>query len=66
MWQLQPQLYLLLQNTLKQAWRVFYRKSLAYFGCGEGGIRTPGTREGTPDFESGTFDHSVTSPMLQR
>ena len=29
---------------------------------GEGGIRTPGTREGTPDFESGPFDHSGTSP----
>jgi hypothetical protein len=29
---------------------------------GEEGIRTPGTLPGTPDFESGTFDHSVTSP----
>ena len=28
---------------------------------GEGGIRTRGTF-GTPDFESGTFDHSATSP----
>ena len=31
---------------------------------GEGGIRTPGTREGTPDFESGPFDHSGTSPDM--
>jgi hypothetical protein len=30
--------------------------------CGERGIRTPGTREGTPDFESGTFNRSVISP----
>ena len=30
--------------------------------CGEGGIQTPGTCYSTPDFESGTFDHSDTSP----
>ena len=29
---------------------------------GEGGIRTHGTLSGTPDFESGTIDHSATSP----
>ena len=29
---------------------------------GEGGIRTLGTLAGTPDFESGTIDHSATSP----
>ena len=29
---------------------------------GEGGIRTHGTLARTPDFESGTFDHSATSP----
>jgi hypothetical protein len=29
---------------------------------GEGGIRTLGTLSRTPDFESGTFDHSATSP----
>ena len=29
---------------------------------GEGGIRTLGTFDSTPDFESGTFDHSATSP----
>ena len=30
---------------------------------GEGGIRTLGTIASTPDFESGTFDHSATSPV---
>jgi hypothetical protein len=30
---------------------------------GEGGIRTHGTRKRTPDFESGPFDHSGTSPL---
>ena len=30
---------------------------------GEGGIRTHGTFARTPDFESGTFDHSATSPV---
>ncbi len=29
---------------------------------GEGGIRTHGTRKGTPHFECGAFDHSATSP----
>ncbi len=29
---------------------------------GEGGIRTLGRLAPTPDFESGTFDHSATSP----
>ena len=29
---------------------------------GEGGIRTLGSVATTPDFESGTFDHSATSP----
>ena len=29
---------------------------------GERGIRTLGTFARTPDFESGTFDHSATSP----
>ena len=29
---------------------------------GEGGIRTPGTRKGTPAFEAGAIDHSATSP----
>ena len=31
---------------------------------GEGGIRTHGRLTPTPDFESGTFDHSATSPMV--
>ena len=29
---------------------------------GEGGIRTPGTRKRTIDFESTALDHSATSP----
>ena len=29
---------------------------------GEGGIRTHGTREGTPVFETGPFNHSGTPP----
>ena len=33
---------------------------------GEGGIRTPGAFDSTPDFESGTFDHSDTSPFAFR
>jgi hypothetical protein len=32
---------------------------------GEGGIRTHGTLARTPDFESGTFGHSVTSPRTR-
>ena len=32
---------------------------------GEGGIRTHGGLTPTPDFESGTFDHSATSPTGQ-
>ena len=31
---------------------------------GEGGIRTPGTRKRTIDFESTALDHSATSPKL--
>ena len=34
---------------------------------GEGGIRTPGTRiRGTHDFQSCTFNHSVTSPIRSK
>ena len=32
---------------------------------GEGGIRTHGNIATTPDFESGTFDHSATSPQCR-
>ena len=35
-----------------------------YIG-GEGGIRTHGRLTPTPDFESGTFDHSATSPWVR-
>ena len=41
------------------------RWGLVCFG-GEGGIRTHGTVTRTPDFESGTFDHSATSPCHGR
>ena len=34
----------------------------ALLSGGEGGIRTRGRLSPTPDFESGTFDHSATSP----
>jgi hypothetical protein len=30
---------------------------------GEGGIRTHGTREGTPVFKTGAFNRSATSPL---
>jgi hypothetical protein len=33
---------------------------------GEGRIRTDGTFARTPDFESGAFDHSATSPGVFR
>ena len=36
------------------------------FRGGEGGIRTLGSVATTPDFESGTFDHSATSPESVR
>ena len=35
--------------------------NISLFG-GEGGIRTPGTRKRTIDFESTALDHSATSP----
>ena len=39
------------------------RRAHFYFVTGgEGGIRTLGSVATTPDFESGTFDHSATSP----
>jgi hypothetical protein len=33
---------------------------------GEGGIRTPDTVARMPHFECGAFDHSATSPAVQR
>jgi hypothetical protein len=32
---------------------------------GEEGIRTPDTVSGIPDFESGAFSHSATSPLVR-
>ncbi len=43
-------------------WRAIRSSEGAKDG-GEGGIRTPGTLAGTRDFQSRTFDHSVTSPV---
>ena len=39
------------------------RPGFSFIG-GEGGIRTLGTLARTPDFESGTFNRSATSPEL--
>ena len=36
------------------------------FVGGEGGIRTPGTRKRTIDFESTALDHSATSPKQMK
>ena len=41
---------------------LFKNQGLASDHGGEGGIRTPGTLTRTPDFESGTFNRSATSP----
>ena len=40
----------------------FINNMLQIQSGGEGGIRTHGTGDRTPDFESGPFDHSGTSP----
>jgi hypothetical protein len=42
-------------------WNSPWRRKLLKYG-GEGGIRTHDGREPMPDFESGTFNHSATSP----
>ncbi len=42
--------------------RVERAQRRGLWSCGEKGIRTLGTLAGTPDFESGTFGHSVISP----
>ncbi len=42
-------------------WALFYMIKDSRIG-GEGGIRTLGTFYRTPDFQSGPFDHSGTSP----
>jgi hypothetical protein len=47
--------------TIISIYRPF--KAFSYkISCGERGIRTPGTREDTADFESAAFDHSAISP----
>lgn len=46
-------------NAMSAASRVFRASNKT---GGEGGIRTPVTIAGKPDFESGAFGHSATSP----
>ena len=42
------------------------RKALVYWMIGGGGgIRTHGCLATSPDFESGTFDHSATPPWQE-
>ena len=43
--------------------RIVQQRNPWKFG-GRGGIRTPGCLATSPDFESGTFNHSVTLPLL--
>jgi uncharacterized protein (TIGR04562 family) len=40
---------------------LFFR--FCFFTGGEGGIRTPGSREGTTVFKTAAFNHSATSPF---
>src|SRR3546814_10473792 len=51
-----PSLFSILQSK-----KADIESALLFCG-GEGGIPTPGTFSRTPDFESGTFNHSATSP----
>ena len=44
------------------AFQILDRISVSAINGGEGGIRTPGARQGTPAFKAGAFDHSATSP----
>ena len=50
----------------EKACRSFLKQQAFVFIGGEGGIRTHGRVAPTPDFESGTFDHSATSPASCR
>lgn len=49
----------MLDQKQKQAPKGLFLKS-----GGKGEIRTHGTPKGTPDFESGAFDHSATFPCF--
>ena len=54
-----------LQYSCKRSAMIFsHNAPVCLFFGGEGGIRTHGTREGTPVFETGLFDHSSTSPNI--
>ncbi len=50
----------------KKGLLLFFEQKTIIFTGGEGGIRTLGRVAPTPDFESGTFDHSATSPASMR
>ena len=55
----------MLQISISLALRGFlevFTEALELGTGGERGIRTPGTRERTIDFESTAFDHSAISP----
>ena len=52
-------------NLRFESGMIYFRFAKAACGGG-GGIRTPGTVSGTPDFESGPFDHSGTPPQVKR
>ena len=53
-----------LQYSCKRSAMFLTHTPVCLFFGGEGGIRTHGTREGTPVFETGLFDHSSTSPIF--
>ena len=52
------------ESGVKKRHGLGSRMALSVVG-GEGGIRTHGSVATTPDFESGTFDHSATSPVCR-
>ena len=52
------------QGIPKKKGLMRLHQALSVIG-GEGGIRTHGSVATTPDFESGTFDHSATSPVCR-
>ena len=52
-------------SPAKEKARYHFDSALSLCAGGEGGIRTHGDIATTPDFESGTFDHSATSPVCR-
>jgi hypothetical protein len=49
-------------KTATQSAELLLSLSNSFSESGRGGIRTHGSRKATPDFESGTFNHSATLP----